>query len=362
MKVCILGHHPDIFPGFNALMTANLAYGFASAGHKVTVLLPNTATHPQRDKLDSFSIKISDLDNFGASIDFRIIEVGEALGNYDVGIWQSYFKNDEAFFPEFRRAANVISKNFPRLMTGDKEHDRRVLAGSANRFDIVGLALKSDKVLAESLSGIIPSSVARCIYMPRGFREDWFEAPNFSGVPVLGIEKGVDTDSYEYSYLIPVIERLRKEFGQVDVIGARLNDPAVTTSTLGLLPAREFYRSFLNPLWAYLMIDVNRSRQSMNAVTVDGKKVYPGLYENQVVEAQLAGAAVVGHEDALPEELVASGRTGLRFSDFGDTSAIFDFLAAVIHNRPSVAEEAKAWARANHSVENMVRPLLAALQ
>jgi glycosyltransferase involved in cell wall biosynthesis len=109
------------------------------------------------------------------------------------------------------------------------------------------------------------------------------------------------------------------------------------------------------------MIDVNRSRQSMNAVTVAGKNVYPGLYENQVIEAQLAGAAVVGHEDALPEELVGSSRTGLRFGDFNDTAAIFDFMATVIENRKQVAEEAKGWARANHSVSNMTGPLLKAL-
>jgi hypothetical protein len=362
VRISILGHHPDLFPGFNSLMTSNLAYGFAALGHDVTVFLPNTRTHQQNERLTTLGFAARELDKFGSQFSIRIIEHGEKLGKFDLGVWQSYFANDEDFFPEFRRSARVISKNFPRLLTGDRERDIRVLAGTANRFDVIGLALRSDRMLADSMIDKVPDAVRRSIYMPRGFREDWFEAPNFSGVPVLGIEKGVDTDSHEYSYLIPVIERLRKEFGQVDVIGARLNDPAVTTSTLGLLSAREFYRRFLNPLWAYLMIDVNRSRQSMNAVTVDGKKVYPGLYENQVVEAQLAGAAVVGHEDALPAELVASGRTGLRFSDFGDTSAIFDFLAAVIQNRPYVAEEAKAWARANHSVENMVRPLLAALQ
>lgn len=361
MKIIIFGHHPQLFPGFNSLMTANLAYGFAVSGHEVTVVLPNTASHPQNEKLESLHLTPQALDRFGAEIEYRVVDADEDFGNFDLGVWQSYFANDEAFFPAFRRAARVIAKNFPRLLTGDFERDVKMLAGTGNRFDIIGLALKADKALAESMASAIPDAVKRSIYMPRGFRDDWFSPPVVSGPPVFGIEKGVDADSREYAYLVPVIERLRKEFGQIDVIGARLNDPVITTSTLGLLPARAFYAQFLNPLWAYLMIDVNRSRQSMNAVTVAGKTVYPGLYENQVVEAQLAGAAVVGHEDALPAELVASVRTALRFTDFEDASAIFDFLASVIENRSAVADEAKAWARANHSVENMIRPLLAAL-
>jgi hypothetical protein len=361
MRVAILGHHPDLFAGFNSLMTANLANGFASIGYDVTVLLPDTESHPQLEKLASLGISTDNLDRFGPHFSIRIIERNENIGSYDLGVWQSYFSNDEAFFDPFRRACRVIVKNFPRLLTGDFVRDIKTLSGTANRFDIVGLALKSDKMLANAMIENIPDAVGRSIYMPRGFREDWFKNPSAECAPVFGIEKGVDTDNKEYAHLVPVINRLRNEFGQIDVIGARLNDPIITTSTLGLLPARAFYQRFLNPLWAYLMIDVNRSRQSMNAVIVEGKKVYPGLYENQVVEAQLAGAAVVGHEDALPAELTASNRTGLRFTDFNDTTAIFDFLVSVIENRASVAEEAKVWARANHSVENMIRPLLAAL-
>lgn len=361
MKVAVFGHHPDLFPGFNALMTANLAYGISNTGQEVTVLLPNTASHPQWVRLDQLGLKLEGLDRFGSVFDVRVVEPNEELGQFDLGVWQSYFANDEAFFPAFRRAVRVLAKNFPRLLTGDRSRDMRTLAGTANRFDIVGLALKADKDIAASLADSIPDAASRSIYMPRGFRSDWFDAPVISGTPVFGIEKGVDTDSREYAYLIPVIERLRMEFGRIEVIGARLNDPVITSSTLGLLPAQEFYRRFLNPLWAYLMIDVNRSRQSMNAVEVAGRTIYPGLYENQVVEAQLAGAAVVGQEDALPAELVASDRTGFRFADFESTAEITDFLASVIQHRAAVASEAMAWAKANHSVKNMIQPLLDAL-
>jgi len=361
VKVAILGHHPDLFPGFNALMTANLAYGFARAGLEVTVLLPETKSHPQLSRMESQSLSVHNLDRFGAHVEFRVVTPHENLGRFDLGIWQSYFADDEEFFPTFRDAVHVIAKNFPRLLTGDRDRDLNMLSGTANRFDVVGLALKADRAIAESMADAIPDAVARSIYMPRGFRSDWFDPPRTSGPPVFGVEKGVDTDSSEHAYLIPVMKRLRSEFGRIDVIGARLNDPALTTSTLGLLPAKEFYAQFLSPLWGYLMIDVNQSRQSMNAVTVAGKNVYPGLYENQVVEAQFAGSAVVGHEDALPDELVASSKTGLRFNNFGDTAAIFDFLAAVIENRSEVAREAMEWSKANHSISNMVRPLLNAL-
>lgn len=342
-------------------MTANFAYGFVSEGHEVTVFLPETASHGQSARLSSLKKTLSDLDRVGVDFEIRIIHADTDLGRYDLGVWQSYFADDEAFFPAFRKAVKVVAKNFPRLLVGERARDIRALAGSANRFDIVGLALREDKRIADELLDEIPQAVARSIYMPRGFRPDWFKSPELAGPPVFGLEKGVDVDSNEYAFLIPVLQRLRFEFGQVDVIGARLNDPAITTSTLGLLPPRDFYERFLNPLWAYLMIDVNRSRQSMNAVTVGGKKVYLGLYENQVIEAQLAGAAVMGHADALPEELVASTKVALRFEDFGATDELFDFLAYVIQNREAVSVQATNWARVNHSVANMVRPLLQAL-
>jgi hypothetical protein len=361
LKVAVFGHHPDLFPGFNALMTANLAYGFAKAGLTVTVLLPNTPSRRQFDRMTKRGLSIASLDRFGAEFDVRIIESTDNPGDFDLGVWQSYFPEDEAFFPNFRKSVRIVAKNCPRLLTGEPDRDVKRLHGTARRYDIVGLSLKVDKEIADSLAHRIPDAVARSIYMPRGFRADWFLPPSSGSVPVLGLEKGVDSDSSEYAYLVPVIRRLRAEFGRIDVIGARLNDPAITTSTLGLLPARQFYEQFLSPLWAYLMIDVNRSRQSKNVVTVAGRRIYPGMYENQIVEAQLAGAAVVGQAEALPAELVASDRVGLRFDGYDDTDAIFDFLARVIADRAGVSAAARAWGRANHLVDNMVQPLIRAL-
>ncbi|NBB78476.1 MAG: hypothetical protein GVY36_03405 [Verrucomicrobia bacterium] len=358
MKVAILGHHPDLFPGFNALMTVNFAYGLSQAGLTVTVLLPETTSHPQTDRMVSLGLSEKTLACFDADVEYRVVRLGENLGRFDLGVWQSYFAEDEGFFPVFRKSVDILAKNFPRLFTGVRSRDEQALAGSASRFDVIGLSLMTDKAIADQMVDAFPDAVSKTIYMPRGFRSDWFTPASCTGSPVFGIEKGVQSDSSEYAYLIPVIDRLRAEFGQVDVIGARLKDPRITTTTLKLLPAKEFYAQFINPLWAYLMIDVNKSRQSVNAVRVSGKTVYPGLYENQVVEAHLAGASVVGHQDALPEELVASSRTALRFGDFNDSGAIFDFLASVINNRSKVAAEARDWAKKNHSISNMVRPLL----
>jgi len=357
MKVVILGHHPDLFPGFNSLMTANLAYGFASMGASVTVMLPNTVSHPQLERMEKLGLDLKSLDHFDADIELRVLESNETLEKFDLGIWQSYFADDEPFFPVIRKAARVMAKNFPRLLVGDPTRDLQSLKGVAGRFDIVGLALRTDYDLAQNLTNEIADSVSRSIYMPRGFRADWFSEPVVGGTPVLGIEKGVDTDSTEYAYLIPVIKRLRNMHGPIDVIGARLKDEQITTSTLNLLPARKFYREFLNPLWAYLMIDVNKSRQSMNAIPVNGRNVYPGLYENQVVEAQLAGAAVLGHADALPAELASSNKVVHRFEDYEDEDSIVEFLSGIIKNRAEISQIASSWARKNHSVKCMVKPL-----
>jgi hypothetical protein len=361
MKVAVLGHHPDLFPGFNALMTANMAYGFSKLGAHVTIYLPDTKSHPQRQKLRDQGRSTDDLDRFGADYEIIILEESSKIEPFDLGIWQSYFPDDEAFFDKFKAAGGAVAKNFPRLLIGDRKKDLRTLAATGNRFDLIGFALRTDYELAKALSDELPDAATRSLYMPRGFRSDWFMPPTVEGPPVFGVEKGVGTDNSEYTYLIPVVDRLREKYGRIEVIGARLNDGALVTSHLSLLSARQFYRQFLNPLWAYLMIDVDQSRQSMNAVVVDGRKVYPGMYENQVVESQLAGAAVLGHRDALPRELVASDRVALRFDEYGDADAMVGFLSHVIENRATIAQEATKWAQENHSVESMVRPLFEAL-
>lgn len=362
MKAAVFGYHPDVFPGFNALMTANLVYGLAQEGCEVTILMPNTASHPQFEVLNQKGLTVEALDRFGADFEIQVVSEGQTIGSFDLCIWQSYFSDDEAFFDDVRSGARILAKNFPRLLVGERDRDTKMLAGSANRFDLVGLALKADHRIAISLQDVIPEHVSRTFYMPRGFRPDWFIQPSCDGSPIFGFEKGVDVNSNEYEYLIPVIAELRRIYGEVRVIGARVRDERITTSTLGLLPARDFYSSFINPLWAYLMIDVNRSRQSINAINVDGRKVYPGLYENQVVEAQMAGAAVVGHADALPEELIGSKRTGLQFQEFSKSDVIINFLCNVIDNREAIATEARAWAIKNHSVGNMIKPLLEAIR
>ena len=359
LKIAVFGHHPDLFPGFNALMAVNFCYGFAREGHHVTLLLPDTKEHPQSDRIKSIQTSTDKLDRFGVDFEIRVIRVGEDLGRFDFGVWQSYFRMDEQFWPAFRSAVLVTYKNFPRLLAGLPEMDEKSLLGAASRFDLVGLALKIDVDIALAQFGDRhPTIVERCIYTPRGFRSDWFSDSPFGEVPTIGIEKGVASDGSEYGYMVGVVEELRRDFEEINVIGARINDKNIITKTLPLLPATEFYKQFLNPLWAYAMIDVNKSRQGMNERKVNCRPVYLGMYENQIVEAQMAGAAVIGHEDAMPLELVGTRNTGLRFSKFEDSEIIIEFLKRSFENRASVFAEARKWAMQNHSISNMVNPLL----
>lgn len=363
MKIAIFGHHPDLFPGFNSLMTANFSYGFACEGHEVHILLPETEMHPQSDRLQEQRLTLDTLDRFGApEVSIRIITLTSDIEKFDLIVWQSYFPEDEAYWPVVRKAARIVSKNFPRLLTGEAGRDTIELSNACQRFDLVGLALKEDFDLARVTPNVPEEALERCIYQPRGFREDWMKAmSDFDGAPVLGVERGVGERGPEYDYLRPVIQQLREVHPDLEVIGARLDEPGITTRHVGFLPAREFYCQFIAPLWAYLMIDMNRSRQSINAVMRSGRRIYPGLYENQVVEAQMAGAVVVGHKDSLPEELIASGRTGLRFESFCEAKKIVEFLDEAIRNKSEVALEAKTWARKNHSINNMINPVLSAI-
>ena len=356
--VSIFGYHPDVFPGFPALMTVNMAYGFWQCGCDVRVLMPETVSHPQKTKINQLNTSVENLDRFDADFEIRIVTENEKIEPYDLGVWQSYFADDEVFFDAFKDAGGAVLKNFPRLLTGEPLKDIGRLRGAGSRFDIIGLALLEDYRLSRSYIQDIPDVERSVLYMPRGFRSDWFDPPNFLGPPTFGIEKGVKTDNSEYLYLKPVLDRIKKEFGPIEVIGARLKDEAVTTKTLPLLSAKSFYKEFINPLWAYLMIDVNRSHQGVNATNVNGRTIYPGLYENQIIEAQLAGAAVMGHRDSLPSELVGSSRIGLRFDNFADQDRMYAFLASTIETRADVATEAINWAKKNHSVINMVRPAL----
>lgn len=361
MKIGVFGYHPEILPGFNSLMSANFCYGFAKAGHDVTMLLPEGGHISQCEKLKQLKIACDELDRFGApALDICIVDAETTLEDFDLVVWQSYFQEDEKFWPIVRKAARIVTKNFPRMFVGSTEIDTRDFLGATDRFDIVGISLKSDlKIASDLFSDVYPDRIKRCIYQPRGFRSDWMlPADDYGGRPVFGIEQGVDTNGEEYAYLIPVIEELRRRHGMIEVIGARFIDPRITTRSITILPARKFYSQFLAPLWGYLMINVDFSRQSQNAVMFNGRKIYPGLYENQIVEAQMAGAVVMGQEDALPAELVGSDATGLRFTRYSETEGIIDFLDRSIVNREKVKTMAQDWARRHHSVDEMIGAIL----
>ena len=72
-KVTIFGYHPDVFPGFPALMTINLAYGFWKCGCNVNVLMPETESHSQTTVIEKKGINVEKLNRYGADFDIKIL-------------------------------------------------------------------------------------------------------------------------------------------------------------------------------------------------------------------------------------------------------------------------------------------------
>lgn len=352
--VCVFGRHPQVEPGFNGVMSIDEAIGFSNAGCKVHLYLPHTEQHDVAARLLKANKKnLDDLDRYGIDLEISVLKPGETTGKrYDVGIWQCYRPSDEPYFAEFRRSSGLVTKNFPRLFVSDEIEDMRVLRNQCKKFDLPAFSLMEDQRIAQRLN-----PAATTCYVPRGFNPEWAYPEKDLTTPVIGFDKAVkaeDGGRRASAHILEVGKRIRARFPESRFFSLRGKEPDLDSINIGVLEFRAFYKAFLNPLWIYMPIDFDHSVHVQGRYTrADGSWGYKGLYENQVVEAQLAGAVPIFRKNDIPQELYRNGKTGIHVDSYDDPDALEAAVTSVIENFPEMSRAARAFALEHHSVTRM---------
>ena len=354
LDVAIFGRHPDLEYGFNGVMSAHEAMGFTAAGCRVHLYLPMTEVHNVETLLSRHKKKsLDELDHFGANFDISILHPGDGpVRHHDVTIWQSYREQDNTYKAQFRRGTGLITKNYPQLLTGNLERDRVILTTQCKTFDLVTFALRSDYVIAQALE-----MEKQVQYVPRGFNPDWLKPQQDLEVPTIGFDRAIksDDDLKAIEHIVNVGKRLREHRPNVKFLSLRAVIPELDSKTIRHQHFRSFYEAFTNRTWIYMPVNFMHSAHGVRRFDrEDGSWGYRGLYENQIVEAQMAGGIPVMHKYEISPELYIEGETGLTFSSFEDLDEIESKLIDIIDNFKVYTARAREFAITQHNYRRMV--------
>ncbi|MGD8177150.1 hypothetical protein [Marinimicrobium sp. ARAG 43.8] len=355
MKIGVVGRHPDLEKGFNGVMSMLWAKGFSEAGYSITLYLPISEAHDPYvllqkaglssfDELESWGVEIKVLDSLDS------IEPGT-----DVIIWQSYRPQEEHIRESLKRKGYFLVKNPPRLFSGVKAKDERKALGLSKQYDLIAAALCSDVGEGHEF----PALSDKIAYVPRGFDLDKL-VPDKGSVPTIGMDKAVKGHEFggrSVEHIVSVGMRLKANAENVEFLSLRDNIECLGSKRVPLLGYPDFYREFINKLWIYMPVDFDYSVHSKGkSVLFDGSHRYVGLYENQVVETQLAGGLVISRRGDIPEELIMLPEESF-VEDYTDISAVEHKIVEHIRNFDQRSMETRKLAGSVHNYQRAVEML-----
>ncbi len=359
-KIAIVGRHTALRPGFNAAMSLNEALGFEAHGCEVTLYLPHTKGKDPRGALRRAGFRsFDDLPRFGGRFDVKPLAEAADLEPADVLIWQTYNAADQAMLPDLRRPSMLRTKNVPRTFTGEPERDARRLETMSENFDLIALSLRADHQIVREL---FPEHKRRFRYVPRGFVADWLDGNGRGAAPTIGLDQAKgDEMERARRHITRLGQQLRDRWPDLSFLSVRQEVDALGSEGVPPLPLRDYYDRFLNRLWLYMPIDFEHSVHVKGlANTPDGRRLFLGLYENEVVEAQLAGALVLVRRDDVPRELLMLPALS-QVDSYDDEAALLAAATAHLENFEARSRLSRERAQARHSHLEMARAWLEAL-
>lgn len=360
MKIAIVGRHPDLEIGFNGLMSKNWILGFASFGVNVDLVLPKSSSHDPVQLMKNKGIDSLDkLDAWGTKSNFFIFDGTNysLFKSYDCVIWQSYRPEEDYIREELKRMDLILAKNPPRVFSGLTEKDKHKAKGLTNQFDVVGLSLHSDYMEAASYQEYFDSFY----YVPRGFDTELLGSEKKDSF-IIGLDKAVRGEQYGNKSIQHIIDSgVNVKNHDISFYSLRNNIEELNSKRIPLLDTVEFYKQFLNKISIYMPINFDYSVHSKGRVTDRfGNHRYLGLYENQIVEAQLAGAIVITRSNDIPEELIMYNDFSV-VDDYSDVDRITKLILDNYHNISVRSKMVRDKARAIHSIENSARSFYSAI-
>jgi hypothetical protein len=350
-KIAIIGRHPTLEPGFNGGMSLNEALGFEALGCKPTLFLPTSETHDPtvllaRKKYSGYD----ELPRFGGNFDIRPYESHEDIRNFDVIVWQCYRPQETPILISLRKLGIFRTKSPPRIFTGHQDRDIRKARGMTKEFDLVATSLKADeKIARENLDRL----AERFRYVPRGFNPSWLYGEGRDEIPTIGFDRAVrveDLGARASRHIVEVGVRMRKIIKEIRFLSVRAEIKELNSEKIPGLPLLDFYNRFINRIWIYFPIDFEYSGHGADNLVIspEGRKIYIGLYENQIVETQLAGGLIIARRDDIPEELILLPEESL-VESYDDIDAIVQKTTAHIENFETRSKTVREMAIQRHS-------------
>lgn len=349
MRIAIIGRHPTLEPGFNSTMSVTEALGFEAAGCDVTLLLPKSPAHDPGALLAAKRLRsMDDLCRYGGSFDVKVMEQAGDATSHDVILWQSYRPEEHSILTSLRGCSAIRTKSAPRLFTGTKAHDERKALGMLRDFDLVATSLQADATIVED---IMPNLADRFRYVPRGFHLDLLRGETRDAVPTIGLDRAVkaaDDGRTASSHIIRLGLALQDLGRDTRFLSLRAKINELNSTRIPVLPFTDFYSQFIGRLWLYMPIDfeysVHRAGRQLDRA---GRKVYVGLYENQIVETQVAGGLILARRDDIAEELIALPAESF-VDDYEDIASLVARALEHIDDFPRRSRKTREWARQRH--------------
>lgn len=305
MNITIIGRHPELEYGFNGTMSLNWIQGFFKNGCKVELLLPQSSVHHPCKLLNDRGYKDYDqLPRYGGDFDIRMIKSADEIhSNCDVVIWQTYRAEENYLLNDLRRKNFLVTKNHPRVFTGNKDLDQLKSKKLLHNFDLIALSLLVDEKISKEIN--IPHE--KFSYVPRGFDTNLLTGLTRSECITIGLDRPVKAGFNEHKaieHIIKIANNL-KTFKKIDYLSMRQRVVELDSTKIPNLKFNEFYDQFINKLWIYLPIDFKYSIHNKGFyLSNDNSPLYLGLYENQIIETQIAGGLVVARSGDIPSELL----------------------------------------------------------
>lgn len=352
MKICIFGKHPGAKSGFEGVMSIYEALWLSKMGHQVDLYHPFKNCAELNSILDNASVDcLNSFTKLGGNFNaIPIYPNNRLLDKYDFGIWQSYTHWEyESFFSTFKNSCAFTTKNYPKFIPDYSYIQRGEIKPHFDDFDLIACSLLSDyELMAKGVDdGLIDSK--RFCYAPRGADSHRVLNNNKPKVPTIGIDSPIGADFRAVKPIITALEIVKKEIPELQTLSFNKTYSEINSVRVPPSSFLNFYNSFINKLWGYCSINYQYSPAHIQA---DVQKQNPSwkyraIYEVQNIEAQMAGACVIGHQSNVIDELIFESNKEFIYTDFADSEDIANKIKQCINNNDEVNHKSRAFAEQN---------------
>jgi len=344
VKIGIFGGKSYQGGGFSDAMSISQVHGFSANGCSVVLV---------SDYLSSSESEIEPERQLVESVGASCVNTQDALkvlSECDWVVWNSYRATDKDLLSELRKNVR-ITKSFPRIFGLSSEENFELHSNRVKSFDFVAYALKQDFEVAVELSG----DEGTFGYVPRGFISDWLisgsspERTNGFKIcvdgPVIPRKNSEHWNAQEVmSTLDTALKKVSHERELRSLVSSRVKLNSANASRLGSLSLYKFYKSFFQDADLYISPRLSLSRHAESAFVGDS---YRGLYENQIIESQIAGSMILGEKFSIHSELKSPSQFGDSL-DFADVDQMTSLIVTCLDESRARKEATAEWAKRKH--------------